>query len=40
MNFIEKKRELEAILHHDVVPLIDNDYVLYGLPYTTMWAIR
>lgn len=33
MNFIEKKRELEAILHRDVVPLIDNDYVLYGLPY-------
>lgn len=33
MNFIEKKRELAAIIKRDVIPLIDDDYVLYGLPY-------
>lgn len=35
MNFIEKKRELEKICHDTILPLIDRDYVLYGLPYYT-----
>ena len=33
MTGLEKKRELEAILYKEVLPLIDRDYVLYGLPY-------
>lgn len=33
MTGIEKKRELEQILIDKVLPLIDRDYVLYGLPY-------
>lgn len=33
MNFLEKKRELEAYIIREVRPLIDSDYVLYGLPY-------
>lgn len=33
MNCIEKKKELKSIIEEKLTPLIDNDYVLYGLPY-------
>lgn len=33
MTGLEKKRQLEQILIDKVLPLIDRDYVLYGLPY-------
>lgn len=33
MTGLEKKRQLEAILCEKVLPLIDRDYMLYGLPY-------
>lgn len=33
MNFLEKKRQLESVINERIIPLIDNDYVLYGLPY-------
>ena len=33
MNGLEKKRQLEKIIYDEVLPLIDRDYVLYGLPY-------
>lgn len=33
MNFLEKKKQLRTIIEEKLTPLIDNDYVLYGLPY-------
>lgn len=33
MNNIEKKRQLEKIVEKTILPMIDSDYVLYGLPY-------
>lgn len=33
MTPIEKKRKLEKIIEHNLLPMIDRDYVLYGLPY-------
>lgn len=33
MNFLEKKRQLDELIKKAVLPLIDNDYVFYGLPY-------
>jgi len=33
MNHIEKKKQLEKLIADTILPLIDNDYVLYGLPY-------
>lgn len=33
MNFIEKKKQLAAMAEESVLPLISDDYVLYGLPY-------
>ena len=33
MNHIEKKHQLEKIIEKILLPMIDNDYVLYGLPY-------
>ena len=35
MNHIDKKRQLEAIIYDKIVPLIDRDYMLMGLPYYT-----
>ena len=32
MNFLEKKKQLRTIIEERLTPLIDNDYVLYGLP--------
>ena len=33
MNSLERFRQLSELLHRQLLPLIDNDYVLYGLPY-------
>lgn len=33
MNHIEKKRQLQEIIERELIPLVDSDYVLYGLPY-------
>lgn len=33
MNFHEKIEELKSIIHQQLAPLIDNDYVLYEVPY-------
>ena len=33
MNHLEKKRQLEHIIDECLLPLIDNDYALFGLPY-------
>lgn len=33
MNYLDKKRQLEEKIESSLLPLIDNDYVLYGLPY-------
>lgn len=33
MNWLEKKRELTRMAQEAILPLIESDYVLYGLPY-------
>lgn len=33
MDHISKKRQLQGIISHQLTPLIQSDYVLYGLPY-------
>lgn len=33
MDYLSKKRQLASIIEERLLPLIDNDYVLYGLPY-------
>ena len=33
MDYLSKKRQLATIIEERLLPLIDNDYVLYGLPY-------
>lgn len=35
MNFLEKKRELQSIIEKELVPQINSNYVLWGLPYYT-----
>ena len=33
MTSKEKKDQLQSLIYEKLLPLIDNDYVLYGLPY-------
>lgn len=33
MNSTDKVKQLSDIVQKEIIPLIDNDYVLYGLPY-------
>ena len=33
MNSEEKIKQLSSIVRERIIPLIDHDYVLYGLPY-------
>ena len=33
MNYISKIKELRSIIKKEITPLINNDYVLWGLPY-------